>query len=73
MFAHAKDLINPFTPEGFPVDERNCLAFDRVKFISGTTGVKGLTMLSQFVWENLKVIIGLRHAKRAQTTYFVHF
>ena len=23
-----------FTPEGFPIDEQNCLALDRVKFLS---------------------------------------
>ena len=31
-------LINPFSPVGFPIDEKNRLALDRVKSVSGTIG-----------------------------------
>ena len=35
-------MIKPLTPGGFPIDELNCLAFDRVKY-SGVR-VKVLSM-----------------------------
>ena len=33
-------VVNPFTPEGFPIDKLGCLALDRVKSlsVSGTYG-----------------------------------
>ena len=31
-------VVNPLSPVGFPIDEQNRLALDRVKSISGTIG-----------------------------------
>ena len=33
--------VNPFLPKGFPIDEWNRLALDRVKFISANRAGKG--------------------------------
>ena len=33
--------FNPFTPKGFPIDEYNRLALDRVKSISSPVGTYG--------------------------------
>ena len=38
-------FIKPFTPEGFPIDEQNCLVLDRAKSISAIWHFQGFKTL----------------------------
>ena len=45
------DVVHPLTAEGFPIDELNLLALDRVKSISvmsAPTAIKSLNSLVRF-------------------------
>ena len=42
------DAFNPFIPVGFPIEEKNRLASDRVKSISGTLGSERVKVIPWF-------------------------